>query len=81
MLKELFINIPLVEALEKMPSYARFIKYLVTNKQTVSFDHADNVCHCSVVASRMLTEKKKTSEHLLFYVLQGLSTSLGINEI
>ena len=32
MLKQLSINVPLVEALEQMPGYAKFIKDLVTKK-------------------------------------------------
>ena len=32
MLKQLSINVPLVEALEQMPGYAKFMKYLVTKK-------------------------------------------------
>ena len=33
MLKELSINVPLVEALEQMPNYAKFMKDLVTKKR------------------------------------------------
>lgn len=35
-LKQLSINIPLIEALKKMPSYAKYMKDLVTKKRTVS---------------------------------------------
>ncbi|XP_055814536.1 uncharacterized protein LOC129884233 [Solanum dulcamara] len=58
-LKEISINIPLVEALEKMPGYAKFIKDLVTKKRTVSFEPIDNLHHCSAIATRSLVEKKE----------------------
>ncbi|XP_070015897.1 uncharacterized protein [Nicotiana sylvestris] len=35
MMKNLSINVPLVEALEQMPGYAKFIKELVTNKRSM----------------------------------------------
>ncbi|XP_070055293.1 uncharacterized protein [Nicotiana tomentosiformis] len=37
MMKILFINVPLVEALEKMPGYAKFMKDLVTNKRSMNW--------------------------------------------
>ncbi|KAF3654551.1 hypothetical protein FXO37_16422 [Capsicum annuum] len=59
MLKELSVNIPLVEALEKMPGYAKFMKDLVIRKRTVSYNPANNVHHQTSIASRSLVEKKK----------------------
>ena len=41
MLKQLSINIPLVEALEQMPGYAWFMKDLVTMKRSVTFEDDD----------------------------------------
>ncbi|XP_070032942.1 uncharacterized protein [Nicotiana tomentosiformis] len=38
MMKSLLINVPLVEALEQMPGYAKFIKDLVTKKQSMNFE-------------------------------------------
>ncbi|XP_070050076.1 uncharacterized protein [Nicotiana tomentosiformis] len=38
MMKSLSINVPLVEALEDMPSYAKFMKDLVTKKQSMNFE-------------------------------------------
>lgn len=35
MMKSLYINVPLVEALEKMPGYAKFMKDLVTKKHSM----------------------------------------------
>ena len=41
MLKQLSINVPLVEALEQMPGYAKFMKDLVTKKRSVTFEDDD----------------------------------------
>ncbi|XP_047262024.1 uncharacterized protein LOC124895685 [Capsicum annuum] len=37
-LKEMTVNVPFVEALEKMPGYAKFMKDLVTKKRIVSYE-------------------------------------------
>ena len=61
MLKQLSINVPFVEALEQMSSYAKFMKDLVTKKRLVTFEDDDRLQHCSVIATRSLIQKK---EHL-----------------
>ncbi|XP_070056408.1 uncharacterized protein [Nicotiana tomentosiformis] len=38
MMKSLSINVPLVEALEQMSSYAKFMKDLVTKKRSINFE-------------------------------------------
>ena len=43
MLKQLSINVPLVEALEQMPDYAKCMKDLVTKKRSVSFEDDDRM--------------------------------------
>ena len=58
MLKQLSINVPLVEALEKMPGYAKFMKDLVTKKRSVTFEDDDRLQHCSAIATRSLVQKK-----------------------
>ncbi|KAK4731329.1 hypothetical protein R3W88_024317 [Solanum pinnatisectum] len=45
MLRQLSVNIPLVEALEQMPGYAKFMKDMVTKKRDVSINFTDNVHH------------------------------------
>ena len=52
MLKQLSINVPLVEALEQMPGYAKFMKDLVTKKRSVTFEDDDRLQHCSAIATR-----------------------------
>lgn len=46
------VNMPLVEALEKMSGYTKFMKDLVINKKTVNYELVDNIHHCSVIVSR-----------------------------
>ncbi|XP_070037069.1 uncharacterized protein [Nicotiana tomentosiformis] len=38
MMKSLSINVPLVDALEQMPGYAKFMKDLVTKKRSMNFE-------------------------------------------
>ena len=59
MLKQISINVPLVEALEQMPGYAKFIKDLVTKKRSVTFEDADRMQNCSAIATRSLVQKKE----------------------
>ncbi|XP_016571092.1 uncharacterized protein LOC107869015 [Capsicum annuum] len=57
-LKQLKINLPLVEAFEQMPGYAKFMKNLVTKKQIVSYKMVDNLYHCGAISTRSLVQKK-----------------------
>ena len=41
MLNQLSINVPLVEALEQIPGYAKFVKDLVSKKRLVTFEDDD----------------------------------------
>ena len=59
MLKQISINVPLVEALEQMPGYAKFMKDLVTKKRSVTFEDDDILQHCSAIATRSLVQKKE----------------------
>ena len=59
MLKQLYINVPLVEALEQMPSHAKFMKDLVTKKRSVTFEDDDRMQHCSAIATISLIQKKE----------------------
>ncbi|XP_016556466.2 uncharacterized protein LOC107855984 [Capsicum annuum] len=58
LLKQLTINLPLVEALEQMPGYAKFMKDLITKKRLVSFKLMDNIYHCGSISTRSLVQKK-----------------------
>lgn len=48
----------LVEALEQMTGYAKFIKDLVSKKRIVSYELVDNFHICSAIALRSLVQKK-----------------------
>lgn len=48
------LNIDLLEMLEQMPRYARFVKELVTKKQAASFEDIDGLHHCSIITSKSL---------------------------
>ena len=59
MLNQLSINVPLVEALEQMPGYAKFMKDLVTKKRSVTFEDDDRMQHCSAIATTSMVQKKE----------------------
>lgn len=58
MLQKLVVNIYLVEILEQMLGYAKFVKDLVNKKRMVSYEPIENVHHCSAIATSFLVEKK-----------------------
>ncbi|KAK4706810.1 hypothetical protein R3W88_033642 [Solanum pinnatisectum] len=58
MLKQFSINVLLIEALEQMPGYTKFMKDLVTKKRAVNFEDDDRLQHCSAIATRSLVQKK-----------------------
>ena len=57
MLKQLSINVPLVEALE--PGYAKFMKDMVKKKISITFEDDDRMQHCNAIATRSLVQKKE----------------------
>ncbi|XP_055830954.1 uncharacterized protein LOC129899990 [Solanum dulcamara] len=59
MLKQLSVNALLLESLEQMSGYAKFMKDLVTKKRTISFEPTDNLHHCSAIATRSFLQKKE----------------------
>ena len=58
-LKQLSINVPLVEALKQMSDYAKFMKDMVTKKRSVTFEDDDKMQHCSAIATRSLLQKNE----------------------
>ncbi|XP_049365196.1 uncharacterized protein LOC125830020 [Solanum verrucosum] len=54
MLKQLSINVPLIEASEQMSGYAKFMKDLVTKKRAVSFENDEKLQHCSAISTKSL---------------------------
>ncbi|XP_060180485.1 uncharacterized protein LOC132610212 [Lycium barbarum] len=58
-LKQLSINIPLVEAFEQIAGYAKFMKHLVTKRRQTSFGTRDITHHCSSIIMKALVQKKE----------------------
>ena len=52
---------PLVEELEQLPGYVKFMKDLLTKKRTMSYEMANNLHHCSAIATRSIIQKKADS--------------------
>ena len=42
-----------------MPSYAKFLKDLVTKKRSVTIEDDDRLQHCSAIATRSLVQKNE----------------------
>lgn len=57
-LKQLTVNVPLVEALEQMIGYAKFMKDLLTKKKVLSYELVDNFHYLSAISTRSLVQKK-----------------------
>ncbi|XP_020219649.1 uncharacterized protein LOC109802643 [Cajanus cajan] len=59
-IKRLQINIPFAEALEQMPSYARFMKELLTKKRKLSEDGTVELeAGCSAIIQKSLAQKSR----------------------
>ncbi|CAH9108415.1 unnamed protein product [Cuscuta europaea] len=60
LLKQLHVNLPLMDALAEMPKYAKFFKDLLTNKrQLEELSIVDLNAECSAVVLRSIPEKLK----------------------
>ncbi|XP_057811356.1 uncharacterized protein LOC131025573 [Salvia miltiorrhiza] len=58
--KEVHINIPLIEALKQMPSYAKFLKEVISNKRKMGENETVNLTEeCSAVLQRKIPTKIK----------------------
>ncbi|XP_049359584.1 uncharacterized protein LOC125824281 [Solanum verrucosum] len=57
--KQFTINVSLIEDLEKIPGYAKFMMDLVTKKRAVSFENDKRLQHCSAIATRSIVQKKE----------------------
>lgn len=52
MLKKLSFNVLVIEALDKIPRYAKFMKEMVTKNISVSFEKGEKFKHCSGFSTR-----------------------------
>ncbi|PHT48550.1 Translocase of chloroplast 34, chloroplastic [Capsicum baccatum] len=63
--EDLTINVPLVEVLEQIPGYAKFMKDLLTKKRAASYEPAHDIHHCSAIATRSLVQKKADPDFVI----------------
>ena len=57
MLKHFSINVLLINVLEQMPEYAKFIKDMVSKKRLVSFVDDGRMQHCGPISTISLVQK------------------------
>ena len=74
MLKQFSIDVPVIEVVEQMPSYAKFMKDMVTKKRSVNFEDDDRMQHYSAIATRSLVQKKEDPSAFTIPCTIGLYT-------
>lgn len=52
--KQQSVNISMVDTLEKMAGYAKFMKYLVTKKMMVNIESEGTMYHYSIIDTMLL---------------------------
>ena len=57
----------MVEALEQMSDYAKFMKDVVTKKRSFTFEDDNRMQHCSATSTGSLTQKKEDSGAFTIY--------------
>ena len=63
-LKQLHINVPLVEALQQMPNYAKFVKDVLTKRRRLGeFETVAMTGECSMLMQNKLPPKSKDRSH------------------
>ena len=72
-LKKLYINIPFIEALIQMPSYAKFLKEILSNKRKLEeYETAALTEECSAVIQNKLPAKLKDPSSFSIPCLIGI---------
>jgi hypothetical protein len=77
LLKKLHVNIPFTEAITQMPSYAKFLKEILTNKRKIDTD--DTVAlteECSAIIQNKMPPKLKDPEVFQFLALLATTSSI-----
>lgn len=69
MLKKLSINLLLIDGLEQMLGYVKFIKDLVIKKRIVSQELVQDLYYCKFITTRSLVQKKEHPEHSSYLTL------------
>ncbi|KAJ9552673.1 hypothetical protein OSB04_016718 [Centaurea solstitialis] len=74
--KQLHINIPLVEALEQMPSYVKFLKDILNKKRRLGeFETVALTKECSALLTNKIPQKLKDPDR---HVLSDLGASINL---
>lgn len=60
MLKKLTVGIPLLDALEQMTGYVKFMKDLVKKKRIISYEDVGDFHHYSVITFQILCKRRVT---------------------
>jgi hypothetical protein len=70
--KRLEINIPFAEALEQMPTYAKFMKEILSKKRRYNDDETIQLdANCSAIIQRRLPKKEKDPGRVTLSVANG----------
>ena len=70
--KKLEINIPFAEALEQMPTYAKFMKEILSKKRRYNDDETIQLdANCSAIIQRRLPRKERDTERVTLPVAIG----------
>ncbi|XP_038885487.1 uncharacterized protein LOC120075850 [Benincasa hispida] len=70
--QELHINIPLVEALEQMPSYVKFLKDILANKRKIGKNETVALTYeCSALFQNNIPKKRSKEFHIAMSIGEG----------
>lgn len=58
MLKQLSINVLVIEFLEQMHGYVKFMKEMVIKKRSLSLEDVKKLQHCTAIATRSLVQNE-----------------------
>ncbi|XP_038904347.1 uncharacterized protein LOC120090700 [Benincasa hispida] len=83
LLKQLHINIPLIEALKQMPTYVKFLKDILTKKRKVSEKEVIALTQeCNALVSNKLPQKQKDlGSFTVLCSIEGLDVSHALCDL
>ncbi|XP_070047402.1 uncharacterized protein [Nicotiana tomentosiformis] len=70
-MKSLSINVPLVEAMEQMPNYAKFMKDLVTKKRSMNFETIKVTHQVSAIVHSMAPKLEDPGAFTILYTIRS----------
>ncbi|XP_070049630.1 uncharacterized protein [Nicotiana tomentosiformis] len=81
MMKSLSINVPLVEALEQMPGYAKFMKDLVTKKRSMNFETIKMTHQVSAIVHSMAPKLEDPSAFTIPYTIESAEFAKSLYDL